>query len=139
MQLNRESQKNFKPIYDLAEIFVHHKLGVARDHIVQHCRMVGEKVLNYSHEYGCLDETRQELQSVLTSLDPAIRSRISRLLRRILEQQQSQLKPEKKHNTEASPTMIQAHEESFQPIKRKRGGEWGVPWEKSKTAVQNST
>jgi len=34
MQLNRESRRNFKPIYDLAEIFVHHKLGVARDHIV---------------------------------------------------------------------------------------------------------
>ncbi len=34
MQLSIELRKNYKPIYDLAEIFVHHKLGVARDQIV---------------------------------------------------------------------------------------------------------
>jgi len=81
--------------------------------------MVWERLLNYSHEYGCLYETRQELQSVLTSLDPAIGSRISRLLGRILEQQQLQLKPEKTQNTEATPRMTQPQEEPFQPIKKK--------------------
>jgi len=58
IQLNRESQRNFKPVYELTEIFVHHKLGFPRDQIIRHCRIVGETLLNYSHEYGCLDETR---------------------------------------------------------------------------------
>jgi hypothetical protein len=50
MELNREAWANFWPIYELAEIFAHNKLGVPRSNIVQHCRIFGEKLLSYSHE-----------------------------------------------------------------------------------------
>jgi hypothetical protein len=53
----------------------------------------------------CLDETRQELQSVLTSLDPAIGSSIARLHSRICEQEKLQLKQQLPQEPEAT-TMV---------------------------------
>jgi hypothetical protein len=114
MELNRKSWVNFQPIYELAEIFVHSKQGAPRKILSNLAELLGE--ISYNHECGCLDEARQDLPSVLISLDPAIGSRIARLHSRILEQQQSQLKPQLSHETETT----QQQGETFQPLKRKR-------------------
>jgi hypothetical protein len=46
------------------------KLGAARDKLGKILQ-----IISYRHEYGCLDKTKQELQNILTMLDPAIGKR----------------------------------------------------------------
>jgi hypothetical protein len=47
--------------------------------------------MKYSHQYGCLDDSRNELQQILKPLDATIGCRIASLHCRILEEQQQQL------------------------------------------------
>jgi len=88
MVVNRASRPYFKPIYDLATIFVEKKLGISQTSLTRCSRAVGEKLMKYSHQYGCLDDSRNELQQILKSLDATIGCRIASLHCRILEEQQ---------------------------------------------------
>jgi len=120
MELNRASRVNVKSNFELARIFVCCKLGVPIDNMVRHSRVVGDKLLCYSHEYGCLDETKQELQKILSTLDPKLGNKIASLHSRILEQ----LQPQQQQSQPLDETTILREEEEIQPYKKKRGGEW---------------
>jgi hypothetical protein len=91
-------------------------------------RIIGEKLLKYSHEYGFVDETRVELQRILQTLDPSIGSRITNLHGRILEQQQP-------HQAQGDEEIIiqQPTEDSsnFEPNREKRGRRMGSPRQKN--------
>jgi hypothetical protein len=91
MALNASSRPNFKPIHQLASIFVESKLVCPQQNLYHHSRVVGDKLLRYSHDYGCLDESRTELQRILAHLDPAVGNRIASLHARILEQRQAEI------------------------------------------------
>jgi hypothetical protein len=99
-------------------------------------RIIGEKLLKYSHEYGFVDETRVELQRILQTLDPSIGSRITNLHGRILEQQQP-------HQAQGDEEIFiqQPTEESsnFEPNREKRGGEWDHLGRKGVKTIQCTT
>jgi hypothetical protein len=46
-------------------------LGFTQDKMNRYSRAISEKLLRCSHEYGCLDESRTELQRILANLEPS--------------------------------------------------------------------
>jgi len=86
--------------------------------------------MKYSHQYGCLDDSRNELQQILKSLDATIGCRIASLHCRILEEQQQQLiTGDNEQSTKSGNTQQQQESERGNIIQKKhnRGGEWDHP------------
>lgn len=127
MALNASSRPNFKPIHQLASIFVESKLVCPQQNLYHHSRVVGDKLLRYSHDYGCLDESRTELQRILAHLDPAVGNRIATLHARILEQRQAEIHAEFSQPLELLSVEEQTRENEVQPYKKRRGGQWDHP------------
>jgi len=100
MVLNSSLRHNFKPIDQLAATFIEKKLGFTQGNLNRFSRVISEKLLRYSHEYGCLDESKTELQRILQNLDPSVGSRIARLHSRILEQHLAEAQPHQQPNKE---------------------------------------
>jgi hypothetical protein len=122
MALNNSSRPNYKPLHELASIFVHNTLQIGQENIQRAARAVGEKLLQYSHEYGCLDTAKVEFQKILNTLDATISSRITQLHGKILDQE--------KRQTTRSTTQLETDNFTFDldissPFaKKKHGGEW---------------
>ena len=127
MALNASSRPNFKPIHQLASIFVESKLVCPQQNLYHHSRVVGDKLLRYSHDYGCLDESRTELQRILAHLDPAVGNRIATLHARILEQRQAEIHAEFSQPLQLLSVEEQTRENEVQPYKKRRGGQWDHP------------
>jgi hypothetical protein len=116
---------NYIPLNELASIFVHNKLQIGQENIQRVARAVGEKLLQYSHEYGCLDTAKVEFQKILNTLDATISSRIAQLHGKILDQ-------EKRQTTNSTTQLTQLETDDFtfdldisSPFaKKKHGGEW---------------
>jgi len=110
---------------ELASIFVHNKLQIGQENIQRVARAVGEKLLQYSHEYGCLDTAKVEFQKILNTLDATISSRIAQLHGKILDQEKRQTT-----NSTTQLTQLETDDSTFDldissPFaKKKRGGEW---------------
>jgi hypothetical protein len=117
IMVNKASRPNYKAVHILATNFIFEKLGFGDNsmHMKRFSRAVGEKVLKYSHEYGCLDETRVELQWILATLDLAIGSRIANLHSSILEQQQAK----QLHNDEPLETVENTGEDTAVALQKK--------------------
>jgi hypothetical protein len=64
MVLNTASRPHFKHIHILAAIFAEKKMcfDAGQVNLKRFSIAIGEKLLKYSHEYGCLNETKVELQ-----------------------------------------------------------------------------
>ena len=116
---------NYIPLNELASIFVHNKLQIGQENIQRVARAVGEKLLQYSHEYGCLDTAKVEFQKILNTLDATISSRIAQLHGKILDQEKRQTT-----NSTTQLTQLETDDSTFDldissPFaKKKRGGEW---------------
>jgi hypothetical protein len=70
--VNTNSRPHFKHIYQLATIFVEKNLGIVQQTLQKCSRAISDKLMKYSHQYGCLDDSRNELQEILKSLDASI-------------------------------------------------------------------
>jgi len=138
MVLNSSSRHNFKPIDQLAATFVEKKLGFTQGNLNRFSRAISEKLLRYSHEYGCLDESKTELQRILQNLDPSVGSRIASLHSRILEQHLAEAQPHQQPNKETMTNDDDWEKEILDSLKRKRGGDWDHPERTTLGTIKNN-
>ena len=127
MTLNSASRPFFQPLDKLAAVFLDDKCGFGNNNVTKQCRVIGEKILLFSHDYGVIDNYKTELTKVLQTLDPSIANRISTLHGRIIEELEEKINSNTNINT---TTVTTATDESVAKAaeppqeKKKRGGEW---------------
>jgi hypothetical protein len=128
MVVNNNSRPHFKHIYQLATIFVEKKLGILQQTLQKCSRAIADKLMKYSHQYGCLDDSRNELQELLKSLDATIGGRIASLHCRILEELQQNMMTgnteDKDKTNDSGNTQQHQNEKTVTPDNQKRVGSW---------------
>ncbi len=126
MVVNTNSRPHFKHIYQLATIFVEKKLGIVQKTLQKCSRAVSDKLMKYSHQYGCLDDSRNELQEILKSLDATMGGRIASLHCRILEELQQNMitsaTEDKEQSNDSGNTQQHQNEKTVTPYTQKEEG-----------------